>query len=246
MKRTLAVLAAALLAAPALAEHRDIKVEDRSTFLPIGRLTVDLSPRGLAASVPHSGHALEFGFSGGSGTDRQSRRAGAENLVFGGQTFAAPNELQHDFDFRFAEAVYRFRYFFIDERLALEVLGGLGYAQFDLTVGSAVGSPAAPVREKLGSGGLVAGVGLIWKFLPSTSLQTRITGFGSGEAEGVSGAARWDLFLVQALGRYAAVRAGVTGWNVVSDREEDEFADSLNSRIDARFSGFSLGLELAF
>ena len=245
MKRNLAALATALIAGTAFAQERDLKIEDRSASTPLGRLSIDLVPRDVAHSVPHAGHALEFGFSGASGSDGQSRRAGAPPITFGGQDFAAPNDLRHEFDWRFAEAAYRYRYFFT-ENVGIEVLGGLGYAEFDLTVASAIGSPALPVNEKLSSTGLVGGVGFIWKILPSTSLQTRITGFGSGETEGVSAAARWDLYLVQAIGRYLALRAGVTAWSVESEREHDEFDDSLNSRIRARFSGLSLGLDLAF
>jgi hypothetical protein len=242
MKAALALLAALFLAAPALADHRDLKMEDNSTFIPSGRVIADIAPRGPAPSVPHTGHALEFGLTGASGNDGQSRRIGDPVLVFGGQVFAAPAELNHDFDFRFAEVVYRYRHFFGNGRFGIEAIGGLGYAELDLTTATATQSAS----EKLDSGGLVAGFGIVWKFLPQTSLQSRITGFGSGETEGVSGAARWDLFVVQALGRNAAVRVGVTSWEVVSEREEDDFDDSLNSRIRARFSGVSLGLELAF
>lgn len=86
----------------------------------------------------------------------------------------------------------------------------------------------------------------MWKFLPRTSLQSRLTLFGSGETEGVTGAARWDLFVAQALGRHAALRAGLTSWGVVSQREADEDSSTLNSRIRAGFSGFALGLDLMF
>ena len=241
MKRT-AVLAAALVASgAALADHRDIDVEDRSTFIPSARLSVDIAPRGEAPSVPHAGHAIEFGITGASGDDNQNRVAGAPTLVFGGQSFAAPVELHHEYEFRFAEVAYRYRHFF-SEQIGIEALGGLGYAQYELTVST----PTVSTSEKLSSGGLVGGIGFIWKFLPQTSLQSRLTGFGSGDSEGVTSAARFDLFIVQALGRYAAVRAGLTSWRVNSEREEDEDFSTLNSRIDGRFSGVSLGLELAF
>ena len=241
MKRT-AVLAGALLASgAALADHRDIKVEDRSTFIPSARLSADIAPRGEAPSVPHAGHAIELGITGASGDDKQNRTAGAPTLTFGGQTFTAPVELHHEYEFRFAEVAYRYRHFFNDQ-LGIEALGGLGYAQYELTVSA----PGVSTREKLSSGGLVGGIGVIWKFLPQTSLQSRITAFGSGDSEGVTGAARWDFFIVQALGRHAAVRAGLTSWSLSSEREEDDDFSTLNSRIQGRFSGVSLGLELAF
>jgi len=241
MKKTLIVLAAGLAAGSAWADHRSIKVDDNSTFLPIARLSADLSPRTDAPAVPHGGHGLEFAISGGSGNDDQSRRAGAPSLVFGGQTFASGVGLHHEFDFRFVEAAYRYRHFF-NERFGIEALGGLGYAEYELTV-SALGQRAS---DKLGSGGLVGGFGILWKFLPQTSLQSRLTLFGSGENEGVSGAARADVYVVHALGRNAALRAGLTSWGLVSNRDEDDDFGSLNSEIRARFSGISLGLDVAF
>jgi hypothetical protein len=242
MKKTAAILAAALLANPALADHREIKVDDTSTFLPSGRIGIDISPRGARPSVPHTGHGIEFGITGTTGKDHQSRGVGAPPLVFGGQVFAAPNELNHEFEFGYLELVYRYRHFFGEGgTFGIEGLGGLGYAEYDLTITT----PTQRANETLSNGGLVLGFGVIWKFLPSTSLQSRITLFGSGDEEGITGAGRWDLFVAQALGRFASVRAGITGWGLTSSREDDDFS-SLNSLIRARFSGFAVGLELAF
>jgi hypothetical protein len=248
MKRIALVVAAALFAGPALADHREIKVEDNSTFIPSGRLSIDISPRIDGPSVPHSGHGIEIGITGTTGKDTQTRGVGAPPLVFGGQSFGSPNQLNHEFDFRFVELAYRYRHFFGQGQygeggsFGIEALGGLGYAEYDLTVTTAT----QRANDKLGSGGLVLGFGIIWKFLPRTSLQSRITFFGSGENEGVTGAGRWDLFLVQALGRHAAVRAGFTGWGLASVRDDNEDFTTFNSLIRSNFSGFALGLELAF
>ena len=242
MNKALVMLAAALLAAPALANHRDIEVED-STFIPSARIGIDFGPRAWQPSVPHTGHGIEIGFSGTSGDDSQTRTAGAPPLVFGGQAFASPTTLNYDFDFRFFELAYRYRHFFGESRtFGIEALGGLGYAELDLGVSSVTQSAS----EKLQSGGLVAGFGIVWKFLPQTSLQSRITLFGSGDREGVTGAARFDLFVAQALGRYAAVRLGLTSWGLASARDEDDDFGSFNSYIRAGFGGLALGLELAF
>ncbi len=242
MKKAFALLAAALVAAPALANHRDIEVED-NVFIPSARIGIDLGPRAQQPSVPHSGHGIELGFTGTSGEDGQTRTAGAPTLVFGGQTFAAPTTLNYDFDFRFVELAYRYRHFFGASRtFGIEALGGLGWAELDLGVSSATQS----AREKLQSGGLVGGFGIVWKFLPQTSLQSRITAFGSGDREGVTGAARFDLFVAQALGRHAAVRVGLTSWGLASERDDDDDFGSFNSHIRAGFGGLALGLELAF
>ena len=241
--RKIAVLLAALLASgTALADHRDIKVTDRGVFIPSVRLGVDIQPRDESPAVPHTGHAFEFGATGASGEADQGRGVGAPTLVFGGQTFMAPVELHHDFDFRFYEAAYRYRHFFGSGRFGIEALGGVGYAEYELTTTS----PLQRASQKLSSGGLVGGFGIVWKFLPQTSLQSRITLFGSGDNEGVSGAARWDVFVSQAIARNVGLRLGLTSWGVVSSREDDDDFSSLNSRIDGRFSGVALGLEAAF
>jgi hypothetical protein len=245
MNKTAAILAAALIGAlvagPALADHREFKVEDRSTFLPSGRLGFDIAPRVESPSVPHTGHGIEIGFTGGSGKDHQTRAAGAPTLTFAGQAFAAPSTLNYEFDFRFAEIAYRYRRFFGAGTFGIEALGGLGYAEYDLTITSA----AQRANEKLSSGGLVGGFGIIWKFLPMTSLQSRITLFGSGDREGVTGAARWDAFVAQALGRHAAVRVGLTSWGLASTRDDDDDFGSVNSLIRSGFSGRALGLDIA-
>ncbi len=242
MKKALVVLAAALIAAPALANHRDIEVED-NVFIPSARVGIDIAPRGEQPSVPHTGHGVEIGFTGTSGEDGQTRTAGAPPLVFGGQTFLAPTTLNYDFDFRFFELAYRYRHFFGASRtFGIEALGGLGWAELDLGVSSATQS----AREKLQSGGLVGGLGIVWKFLPQTSLQSRITVFGSGDREGVTGAGRFDVFVAQALGRHAAVRVGLTSWGLTSERDDDDDFGSFNSHIRAGFGGLALGLELAF
>jgi hypothetical protein len=243
MKKAAALLAAALVATPAAADHLEIKVDDTSTVLPSARIGIDISPRGERPSVPHSGHGIELGLTGTTGKGHQTRTAGAPPLVFGGQVFAAPNELNQEFDFAYVELVYRFRHFFGEGRtFGIEALGGLGYAEYDLTITT----PTQRANDNLASGGLVLGFGVIWKFLPTTSLQSRLTLFGSGQTEGVTGAGRWDLFVAQALGRHAAVRAGITGWGLTSSRDDEDDFSSVNSLIRASFSGFAVGLELAF
>lgn len=243
MKQALATLAAALIAAPALADHRQMEMRD-NTFIPSARIGIDIWPRGEQPSVPHSGHGIEIGFTGTSGEDSQTRTAGAPPLTFGGQTFATtPTTLNYDFDFRFFEIAYRFRHFFgASRKFGIEAIGGLGWAELDVGVSTATQS----AREKLQSGGLVGGFGIVWKFLPQTSLQSRVTVFGAGDREGVTGAARWDVFVAQALGRHAAVRAGLTSWGLVSQRDEDDDFGSFNSHLRAGFGGLAVGLELAF
>jgi len=244
--RIFAILAAAALSGCASTSNSDLRITDRGTFIPSGRLSVDIAPRGASVpqgpSVPHTGHGIEMGITGASGDDSQTLSAGALPAVFAGRTFTVGDTLRHEFDWRFAEIAYRYRHFFGGGTFGIEAIGGLAYAEFDLTVASAT----QRASEKLGSGGLVGGFGIIWKFLPTTSLQSRITLFGSGETEDVTAASRLDVYVAQALGRHAAVRAGFSGWGLISEREANDAFGSINSRIRARFSGVALGLDLMF
>jgi hypothetical protein len=238
------VLLATLACGSAFAQE-DIEAIDRTSgIIPSLRLSVDIAgqPAGpLGPAVPHSGHGFELGLTGGSGEDTQSF-SGAP-VVFGGRIFL-PGTLQHEFDFGFLEVAYRFRHFFGASRVfGIEAIGGIGIASLDLTTTS--GTTRA--SQKIENGGLVAGFGIVWKFLPATSLQSRITVFGSGEREGVTGAARVDVHVAHAVARNVALRAGLVSWGIVSQRAgEDDDNDSLNSRIRAGLSGLSLGLDIAF
>jgi hypothetical protein len=239
----LMILAAAALAGCASTSNTDLKITDRGTFIPSARASIDISPKTESPSVPHSGHAVELGFSGASGDDVQGLVAGEPSIVFGGRTFAAPNSLHHDFDWRFAELAYRYRHFFGEARtFGIEALGGLGYAQLDLTVSS----PTQRANEKLSNGGIIGGFGLVWKFLPQTSLQSRFSVFISGENEDVSAATRFDAYLHQAIGKHFGARIGASGWGIQSSREAGSTFTSPNSRIRARFSGLALGLDVMF
>jgi hypothetical protein len=194
----------------------DIAIKDNSVFLPSARMSIDISPEVRNPSVPHTGHALELGASGGRGEDRQELASGQDPVIFGGRTFNAPVTLDHEFKFHFLEAAYRFRKFFAkSQKFGLEALVGIAHAELDLTVSS----PGLRAREEVDSTGLVGGFGLIWKFRPTTSIQSRVSVFGSGDEGGVSAARRVDLYVAQALGNHAALRAGFSNWLVESDRE---------------------------
>ena len=214
-----------------------IDAHDSSVFIPSGRLTVDFSRQGETPSEPHRGHALELAYSGASGSATQTLGSGQPPVNFGGQTFSPPQQLTHEFDFRFFEVAYRYRNFFGTGDLGIEALGGIANAHLDL----AVSSPTRRASETLNSMGAVGGFGLIWRLRPTTSLQARYSVFVSGEKQDVTNVERLDLYLAQSLGRNVAVRGGLATWKVKSAREE-----SNNSEINLRFSGPALGLELMF
>ena len=240
MSRLIVVVLVLALLAGCVTNTTNIALRDNSVFLPSGRMSIDISPEVSNPSVPHTGHALELGASGGRGEGRQELTAGQDPVVFGGTTFNAPVVLTHEFKFHFLEAAYRFRKFFgPSQRFGMEVLGGLAHAELDL----AVSSPAQSAREEVSSGGIVGGFGLVWKFRSTTSLQSRLSVFASGDEEGVSSARRVELHVAQAIGRHASLRAGFADWNVESDRDLDM---GTRSPIRARFQGFALGLDLMF
>jgi hypothetical protein len=242
MKKTIAALAAALLAAPAAADHTHLVIED-TVFFPSLRGSFDIWPRGEEASVPHTGHGVEIGLTGTTGKDRQTRAAGDPPLTFGGQSFAAPTTVNYEFDFGYFELLYRYRHFFGAARtFGIEGVAGLGNATMDITASTATQS----AREDLRSGGLVFGGGVIWNFLPHTSLQSRVTLFGSGEREGITGAARFDVMVSHAFTRNIALRGGLTTWGLTSERDEDEDASSPNSHIRSNFGGLAVGLDVMF
>jgi hypothetical protein len=241
--RISAILAAAALAACSSTNTTDVRIRDSGQFIPSARMSIDIPTQSaVAPSRPHTGHAIEFGATGGKAEDTQSLAAGNQPVVFGGQTFPSPNSLSNEAEFRYFELAYRYRKFFGEGTFGIEALGGLGYADMDVTVASA----AQRASENLGNAGIVGGFGLVWRFLPATSLQTRWTLFLSGKEEGVSSASRWDIYLAQALGSHAAIRVGLAAWGVDSRREAADVSTSNNSPIRVRMSGPAIGLDVMF
>jgi hypothetical protein len=211
-----------------------IEASDSGVLVPTVRASIDFRGDG-ASSEPRSGHGIEVGWSSGSGDDQQTLAAGQPPVRFATQTFSAPAQLRHEFDYRFFEVAYRFRQFFGAD-IGIEGLFGLAHANLDLSVSS----PTQRASESVDSGGVTAGVGIIGRLRPSTSVQGRATFFG-GSNSGVTAAQRFELYLVQSVWRHAALRAGYVYWNIESARE-----DTGSSPIEVKFSGPSLGLDLMF
>jgi hypothetical protein len=211
-----------------------IQASDEGVFQPGARVSVNLSRLRGEPSDPQTGHAIELGLTQGSGSSSQS--LGSNRVVWGSQTFTAPQQLRYEFDFTYVDVSYRYRHFFGESRaFGLEALGGLGYADLDFTVRSAT----QRASENLSSPGLALGVGGIWRLRPTTSLQGRLTATGGG-GSGISNAKRIELYLVQALGRNAALRAGYSSWEVESDRGDGV------SKLELKFSGPALGVDVMF
>jgi hypothetical protein len=239
MRLLLAFVAATLVSGVAHAQG-DIEATELGAFIPSLRLSVNI---GAAEGpvLPRSEHAIEAGISGGSGEDEQNL---GERAQFGGRSFPTGTTLRHEFDFRFAEVAYRYQRFFGDSRaFGMELLGGVGFAEFEFSTRSTTQSAS----EKMSNVGLVGGIGVVWRFRPSASLQSRLTLFGSGDSDGVTGAARFDLHVAWAFTRNFGVRAGVANWGIVSERSGANGAGTTgDSRIIAGMGGLSLGLDLMF
>lgn len=232
----LAVLAAAALGGcgsnPAF---KKVEIDDRATLIPSLRVSVPLSRHAEAPSEPQAGHALEIRFSGTRGEGSQTHGSGAP-INIGQQDFNAPVTVAYDFEYTHAEAAYRWRKVPRAGAWGVEALAGAGFGSLGITA-TAPGQRAVDGRDSVG---LTLGGGGFWRWRPGTSVQARLTGFWSGDQGGVSSVLRSEVYLVQALGRNIALRAGYAAWQVDSD------SNGAASDIRLRFSGPALGLDLMF
>ncbi|HXU40924.1 MAG TPA: hypothetical protein VN675_01275 [Burkholderiales bacterium] len=241
--RAILALAGALVLAGCVGgTTTNIDVADTGSVIGTVRMSVDFGDRPGPRSHLHTSHAVELGLSGATGSDTQNIAAGQQPIVFGGEVFAAPQDVRAEFGFRFAELAYRFRYLSENRGLGIEALAGLAYAQLGLRLTGATKVAA----ERLDGTGIVVSLGGLLRLWPSGGIQLRGSGFASNTSEGVSSVGRYEIALAQALGRNAAVRVGYAGWDIKSRREDDDFSNSNRSPIRVRFSGPALGLELMF
>jgi hypothetical protein len=243
VSRLAAALAVVLIpAGPAFALNTtEIKANGASVLPSLG-VTIDVVGDSALPTATRSSHAVELGYIAGRGRHKQELEAGDRPIVFGGQTFSAPQDVRYTANIRFADLVYRHRRFFGESNFAIEGLAGIGWASLGLKAVGATQSAA----DNLSDAGLVVGVGGLWRFRPATSLQVRLTAFGSGSTEGVTGASRFEVYVVHALARSVNVRAGLGTLSAHSAREDDRDSNSTNSPIRASASGVLLGLDFVF
>jgi len=243
VSRLAAVLAVVLIpAGPACALNTTEIEAHGGSVLPSLGVTIDVVGDSALPTATRSSHAAEIGFIAGRSRHKQELDAGDKPIVFGGQTFSGPQDLHYTANIRFADLVYRYRRFFGQSNFAIEGLGGIGWASLGLKAVGATQSAAV----NLSDAGLVLGVGGIWRFQPATSLQLRLTAFGSGSTEGVTSASRFEVYVAHALARNLNVRAGLGSVSARSAREDDRDSNSTNSPIRASASGVLLGLDFVF
>jgi hypothetical protein len=225
----------------------DISASHSGAIIPAARVSKSLSPHEGPPSEPQTGNAIEVGVTRASGTSSQSLGPGSQPILFGDQTFSAPQQLDHKFDFNYVDLAYRYRLFFGAGNFGIEALLGLGYGDLGLRVSSS----SKQASEHISSAGLVGGLGALWRFRPGTSLQSRYTLFASGNDNHLSNAARFDLYLAQAVGRNFALRAGFTTWTIESKRESATDSAGVPSGaalspVHVKISGPALGLDAMF
>jgi len=233
LRRSSAALLAATLVGCGTYTYTAINVDDQTAFIPSVRVSLPLSGQEGMPSEPQSGHAIELGYTVTKGSSSQTLVPGQNLISVGGVQFNAPQELRHEFDYRYAEILYRYRRFFgTSQNFGFEVLGGLVNSQLKLSTSS----PSQMASAAANSNGISEGVGGIWRFRPTTSLQARYAVFVTTETSGN----RTELFAVQALGANASIRGGYTWWYV----HENGF--KLVSDFEVRFRGPAVSLEVMF
>lgn len=213
-----------------------IDAEDNRVFLPALRADINFGDGKQAVSEPHTGNAIEFGISKAKGSDSQSIATGQSPIILNGTTFTAPQQLRNDFDYNFANISWRWRKFFAERSLGLEVTAGAGFSSLDLTVSS----PTQRASDHHFTRGPQAGVGLIWRLNPSTSLQGRVSEFISAADQGVNRMMRYELFIAKAFHENLTLRAGYAAWDVNGQGQ------SGMSDFQLRLSGPALALDWDF
>jgi hypothetical protein len=213
-----------------------IVADDPHVFLPSLRVAVSLDDDKQAAAYPQTGHAVEFGYARAKGHGDQSLATGQDPIHYNDTTFTVPQQLRNDFDLNYVDLSFRWRKFFKERSLGLEVSGGIGHTSFGLSVTSLT----QIASNHFSTYGPQGGVAFIWRMRPGTSLHVRVSGFVSKSYTGIRDFGRYELFVAQALGDNLALRAGYTKWDVNGD------AGVGQSNFRATFSGPVLDLGLNF
>lgn len=230
-------LAAGAIAALMLAgcTTSTIVADGKNVSVPSVRVAVDLDD-GVSPAQPHTGHAIEFGHARAKGNADQALTTGQAPIVYDNQTFTAPQQLRHEFDFNYTDLSWRWRKFFGERTMGLELSAGLAHTALDLTVISSTQRGTG----KFTSNGLQGGVGLVWRLGSSTSLHARLAGFASSNSPGVSNLGRYELFLSQSLSDNLALRAGYAKWEMTGK------SGDLSSKFKVSYSGPTAELGLHF
>jgi hypothetical protein len=210
----------------------------------IPQLGVGIDVAGSSGLQNHTrfSHAIDMGYAYAHSRRKQDLDPGDGPIVFGGETFVGNQDITWTSNVQLAHIGYRPRWWIANSNFAVEGVIGLGWAGLGLKGTSTTGQGAA---ERLSNGGIVFGLGGLWRFAPATALQVRLLGFGSGKEEGVTSAARWDLTVTHAITKNLQLRGGLATLSAYSAREDAD-SNRLKSPINAGGGGLTLGLDLLF
>jgi hypothetical protein len=165
------------------------------------------------------------------GRDAQFLNSG--EIRIGNTSFLAPQALENRAEVTILDVSARWRHLFKQVPIGYEAVLGVSRAKLDVSVSSTAQSDT----ETFTATGFRFGAGAIWRMLPTTRLEGRATVmFATYDIEEL---ARYELFLVQSLGRNVAARAGYALWRAQTDVGG-------RSDIDVKLSGLSFGLDVNF
>jgi hypothetical protein len=182
-----------------------INADAKNVNVPSVRVAVNLDEGATPAAVPHTGHAIELGHARAKGHADQTLSTGQNPILYGNQTFTAPQQLRNEFDFNYTDISWRWRKFFGERVMGLELSAGVAHTVLDLSVMSTTQRASG----NFATNGVQGGVGFVWRMASATSLHARAAGYVSSNTTGISNLGRYELFLAQALGDNLALRAGM-------------------------------------
>ena len=211
-------------------------------IIPSVGLTIDVFGRSALQNHSPSSHSIDLGFSYAHVKGKQKHEIADGPIVFGGQTFTGQQDINWTSNIQLAHIGYKPRFWFGNSDWAIEGVIGAGWAGLGI---KGVGANGQTASERMSNGGLVLGLGGIWRFAQATSLQLRLLGFGSGKDEGVTSASRWDLTVTHAPGKNFQLRGGL---GILSARSAREDGDStiVKSPVNAVGVGLLLGFDVIF
>lgn len=235
--------AALALLAPcaALANFTEDIQAGGGAIIPSVGVSIDVVGNSSMRTHTASSHAIDFGFSYARAKRKQELETGDGPIIFGGETFSGVQDITYTNNIQLAHVGYRPRFWFRKSQFALEGVIGLGWAGLGLKAEGATQTAS----ERFSNGGIVLGLGGIWRFAPASSLQMRFLGFGSGKEEGVTSASRFDVTVTHALGKNAQLRGGFGALSAYSAREDAD-SNIRKSPIHAGGAGLLLGLDFVF
>lgn len=240
--KAIRIAALALLApSAALANVTNAIEAGGGAVIPSIGMSIDVVGNSAVQNHTSSSHSIDMGFSYARARRTQDLES-TDVIIFGGRQFTGGQDIKWTSNIQLAHLGYRPRIWFGQSELALEGLIGVGWAGLGLKGEATNGEVAS---ERMSNGGIVLGLGGIWRFARATTLNVRMLVFGSGKDEGVTSASRWDLTVAHALGKNFQIRGGLGYMSAYSAREDNDDAIR-KSPIRAGGAGLVLGIDLVF